>query len=110
TFYPLLRNKYGDIVGAGIRLSPKNGMIFLLPQFSDKTDLVSDLLQDILPFTHPHLFPEHEGGRWVHSVEYEHPSVMLLRGGVEDIQREADKKKAELVVEIEAERSRLAFL
>ncbi len=85
-------------------------MVVLLPQFTRKADLIADLFRNFLPNTHSHLFPEHEGGRWVHRVEYEHPSVISLRSRVEEIQLEADKRKAEIAGQIEAESQRLSFL
>ncbi len=85
-FIPVLNNKYGTCVGGIIILRPSRGMVVLLPQFTRKADLIADLFRDFLPNTHSHLFPEHEGGRWVHRVEYEHPSVISLQSRVEDIQ------------------------
>ncbi len=109
-FIPLLNNKYGKCVGGIIILRSSRGMVVLLPQFTRKADLIADLFRDFLPNTHSHLFPEHEGGRWVHRIEYEHPSVISLQGRVADIQLEADKQKAEIARQIEAERRRLSFL
>ena len=109
-FIPLLNNKYGRCVGGAIILRPNPGMVVLLPQFTRKADLIADLFRDLLPNTHSHLFPEHEGGRWVHRIEYEHPTVISLQRRVEDIQVEADKRKAELASQVEAERERLSFL
>ncbi len=109
-FIPVLNNKYGKCVGGAIILRPNRGMVVLLPQFTRKADLIADLFRDLLPNTHSHLFPEHEGGRWVHRIEYEHPTVISLQSRVEDIQVEADKRKAELASQVEAERERLSFL
>jgi len=109
-FIPVLNNKYGKCVGGIIILRPNRGMVVLLPQFTRKADLIADLFRDFLPNTHSHLFPEHEGGRWVHRVEYEHPSVISLQSRVEEIQLEADKRKAEIAGQIEAESQRLSFL
>jgi len=102
-FIPVLNNKYGKCVGGAIILRPNRGMVVLLPQFTRKADLIADLFRDFLPNTHSHLFPEHEGGRWVHRNEYEHPTVISLQSRVEDIQVEADRRKAELASQVEAE-------
>ena len=109
-FIPFLNNKYGKCVGGLIILRPTRGLVVLLPQFTRKADLIADLFRDFLPNTHSHLFPEHEGGRWVHRVEYEHPTVISLQRRVDDIQLQADKQKAEITGQIEAESERLSFL
>jgi hypothetical protein len=109
-FLPLLRNKYNSIVGGIAVWRESGGTLILLPHFSDTAGLVYDLFTDFLPAYLPHLFPEHGGGAWVHLAEYEHPTIQSLQTRIEAIQNEADKLKADLEVQIEAERSRLSFL
>jgi hypothetical protein len=110
-FFPLATNKFGETV-AGI-IVPKEkpkGWVLILPQLEDKTNAVLDLIQTVLPEVIPQLFPEHEGGRWVHRDEYEHSSVLERKTAQLEIQRKANEDIAKLDKEIEVERERLGFL
>ncbi len=109
-FVPLMENKYGAAVAAAVGISKGKGMILLLPQFTQKAELVAALFRDVLPVTHSHLFPEHEGSLWVHKHAYEHPAILSLKKRVEDIQSKADQQKAEIQSEIEVVSGRLSFL
>jgi hypothetical protein len=108
---PLMANKFGDTIG-GIVLAkkPRKGSILILPQFKEKVRAVHELITTILPELSRHLFPYFEGDRWVHSQEYEHPSVLEKKGVQQRVREEADARIAALDKEIEAEAERLGFL
>ncbi|MFI5454851.1 MAG: hypothetical protein ACHRXM_05310 [Isosphaerales bacterium] len=110
-YFPLATSKFGEAV-AGIILprAKDEGIVLILPQLEDKESAVLDLIQNILPEIAPRLFPDHEGGRWVHRDEYEHPSILERKAAQLEIQRKANEEVARLDREIEAERDRLGFL
>lgn len=109
-FCPLLVSKYDEVVGGALFLCGSRGTVLILPQIDDKPGFLEELFQGVLPATHPHLFPEHEGERWVHRSEYEHPAVMSLHAHKLEIQRNAKEAEAVVEREIEKERTRLGFL
>ncbi|MGO9110579.1 MAG: hypothetical protein ACLP9L_15255 [Thermoguttaceae bacterium] len=110
-FFPLATSKFGETV-AGVLLPRKEGegFVLVLPQLEDKEEVVLDLVQTVLPEILPRLFPDHEGGRWVHREEYEHPSILERKAAQLEVQRKANEEVARLDHEIEAERDRLGFL
>jgi hypothetical protein len=109
-FGPLMRNKFGAIVGGLIAPLDGKGMMLLLPQFKRKADLAVGLVSDVLTITHPFLFPDHEGSRWVHQKAYDHPSVLRLEDERTEIQRKADELKDEISSRIKSECDRLGFM
>ncbi|MBV8610222.1 MAG: hypothetical protein JO034_22525, partial [Singulisphaera sp.] len=109
-FRPLLVNKYGKVVGGVLSHGGSRGAVLILPHIADKAAFLDELLHGVLPAAHPHLFPEHEGERWVHRPEYEHPVILDKLERRREIQRKADEEKATVDREIDVERGRLAFL
>lgn len=75
-FHTIATNKYGASVAAVIN-SPK-GLIFLLPQISNKAYFIDELLSDTLPEILPSLFPDIEKGKWTHRPEYEIEQIKTL--------------------------------
>jgi hypothetical protein len=110
-FFPLATSKFGDTV-AGVLLARKKGegLVLILPQLKDKEAAVFELVQTILPEFLPRLFPDHEGGRWVHRDEYEHPAILERKAAQLEVQMKANEEVARLDREIETERDRLGFL
>jgi hypothetical protein len=111
-FVPLATSKFGETVAAVLvpRKQGGGGFVLILPQLHDKEGAVLDLIQNLLPEVRPNLFPDHEGGRWVHGEEYEHPSILERKALQMDVRRKADEEISRLDDEIEAERDRLGFL
>jgi len=110
-FFPLATSKFGDPVAAALLPRIKGeGFIVILPQLEDKENAVLDLIQNVLPEIFPRLFPDQEGGRWVHREEYEHPSILKRKVAQLEIQEKANEEIARLDQEIDAERGRLGFL
>jgi len=110
-FVPLATNKFGDTVACV--LFPRKsgeGLVLILPHFVDKEKAVADLIEAVLPEMLPRLFPDHEGGRWVHRVEYEHGAVLERKAAQLEVQRKANEEVARLEREIDAERGRMGFL
>ena len=110
-FFPLAMSKFNEPVAA-VLYPRKNyeGFVLILPQLEDKEAAVLDLIQTVLPEIIPRLFPDHEGGRWVHREEYEHPSVLARKAAQLEAQRKANEEVARLDQEIIAERDGLGFL
>jgi hypothetical protein len=109
-FVPILLSKYGDAVAGYILSNSAGGAVIILPQIEDKAGILVELFKNYLPAYHARLFPEHEGDRWVHRAEYEHPAILDKVAHQFEIQRRADAEKAAIDVEIADERTRLAFL
>jgi hypothetical protein len=109
-YIPILQSKFGVVVASYIYANQSGGAVLILPQVEDKAELLSELFKNFLPGQHGHLFPEHEGDRWTHRVEYEHPAILRDREGKREVQRLADVAKANIDLEIDAERTRLGFL
>lgn len=110
-FFPLATSKFGDTVAGGLLPREKGeGIVLILPQLEDKEAAVLDLIQTALPEILPRLFPDHEGGRWVHRDEYEHPSILERKVAQLEVQRKANEEVARLDREIDAERDRCGFL
>jgi hypothetical protein len=109
-FIPLAMTKFKETVSAV--LAPRNGagLVLILPQLADKEAAVIDLIKNVLPEAVPRLFPDHEGGRWVHRDEYEHPSIIEQKAAQLDAQRKANEEVARLDREIDAVREDLAFI
>jgi len=62
---PLLNNKFGGCIGGLIVSDDSKGRILILPQLSKKSEIILNLLRELIPDISPHLFPHIEGLRWV---------------------------------------------
>lgn len=110
-YFSLIDNKYDQgIGGIAFAKESRKGRILILPQFKDKVRAVYELVTVVLPEMSRHLFPYFEGDRWVHSDEYEHPSVLDRKKRQKQIREEAETKIAALDKEIESEHEQLGFL
>ncbi len=54
-FTPLAQNKYGKCVSALIHFPNHKGKILILPQFENMPEVVTDLVEGVLPVLSPHL-------------------------------------------------------
>ncbi len=107
----LIESKFGNSVGGIIfAKKPKMGRILILPQIKDKARAVKELITTILPEFCRQLFPDFVGGRWVHSSEYEHPTVLELKQNQNRIREEADARIEALDRKIELEQEQCGFL
>ena len=101
----LAENKYGQAVAGAVRAHTESdkptGLVLVFPQLQNKTAFILDLLKNVLPDLSPHLFPDHEGARWVHRPEYELPKVLEKIGEIEQVQQAANARVAELERAIE---------
>jgi hypothetical protein len=104
-------NKYGATVAACITPPEKSkkGWIFIFPRLSNKAGFLAALFKTILPELAPALFPEAEGRRWVHRIEYELPSVTQKVQLISAIETEAAEKVRELEAAIASERAENEF-
>jgi hypothetical protein len=110
-FRPLATNKFGEnVAGVVVGKKSENGLVVILPQLENKEEAVLELITKVLPEILPRMFPDHEGGRWVHREEYEHPIVLEKKAAQLEIQRKANEEIAKLDQEIETQREQLAFL
>lgn len=108
-------NKYGEPV-AGVILpdleeqEQATGLIFLFPQVERRADLVTELVDRVLPGMAPRLFPDAVGSRWTRLPEYDLPGIGELRNEINRIEGGARARVRELEEQIKAERSRFGFL
>ena len=86
-----------------------NGLIIVLPQLANKTELLEELLVNVLPELSPHLFPE-SGGKWIHLPTYELAAVNQIVSEQARIKDEAQEKIELLDQKIIEERARDGWL
>lgn len=109
SWIPLLKNKYGKCIG-GIITQPDKGIVIILPQLSNKEEIILGALRESLPEYRPNLFPEIEAGRWLKRDEYEFEEVKNLNSQIDTIENETKEKIAILNNKIIQERERLNYL
>jgi hypothetical protein len=107
----LATSKYGDPV-AGMILPGENasGLIIILPQVERRADLVTELVDRVLPVLRPRLFPHFEGSRWTRRSEYDLPRVKELSDEIVQIEEATRVRVRELEEEIESERAHCGYL
>lgn len=108
----LATSKYGDPV-SGIIVPDQEkaaGWIFVLPRVERRAELVTELVDRVLPELAPRLFPHAEGTRWTRRPEYDLPRIGALNDEIVKIEKETRARVRELEEEIEAERAQYAFL
>jgi hypothetical protein len=109
----LATNKYGDPVASVIYPAEERegtGLIFVLPQVERRVDLVTDLIDRVLPTLTPRLFPHTEGSLWTRRPEYDLPRVSALKDEITNIEEETRIRVRELEEQIKAEREQYGFL
>jgi hypothetical protein len=109
---PLVTNKYGATVAACVAPPEKSrrGWIFIFPRLPDKARFLAAFFKTILPELAPTLFPEAEGRKWVHRIEYELPSVTEKVKLISVVENEAAEKVRKLEAAIASERATNQFL
>jgi hypothetical protein len=105
---PIVANKFGQTVGL-YRRRHDEGLIIVLPQIANKTELLEELLVNVLPELSPHLFPE-SGGKWIHLPTYELAAVNHIVSEQARIKDEAQEKIELLDQKIIEERARDGWL
>lgn len=110
SFIPLLKNKFGDIVGGIITDNSKGGRILILPNVLKKAKLINKLFYEFLPELSPHLFPDFEGFRWIRRDKYELDSVLSYKKDKVNVELEAKKKIKDIDEKIDKERKKFNFL
>lgn len=108
----LFKDKYDRTIGGVLvrKASRGNGMVWVLPQISDKAGIITHLFEELMPAVSPHLFPEFEGGRWVERSEYRLPAILDHINSIEEIKANAKRKIKAVQVKIDEERSKYGFL
>lgn len=109
-FFPLLKNKYGAVVGGAIVTAKTRGLVLLLPHLKFKARAIHDLIAHVLPDIAPERFPFNEGTGWLTTTPYEHPHIISLVRKQDEIRAHADNEIERLDAEVAEERERLAFL
>ena len=107
-FLPLLENELGEIVSY-IEAIDKS-LILMLPQFKDKTSVLSELLMDVMPSIVPSLFPELTTFNWKTQKEYWLPGHSNLLDEKEKMNVEYQKKLNYIDNEIELNNKKYNFL
>lgn len=77
---PLYRNKSNEVISFIYmqKENDKNGLIILLPQFSNLYIPINNIFKEILPSINPHLFPYHVKNNWIAEDQYSFPKVIEL--------------------------------
>jgi hypothetical protein len=108
----IANNKYGESVAGvtGSSVEDNHGWVFIFPQINNKADFLVQFLNEVLPDLTPKLFPHFEGGRWLHSPEYEISSILELKNRIQQIEDDAKQKINEIEKEIESEKIAFGYL
>jgi len=107
---PFICNRYKDSVGGIIKPSQGKGRIIILPQFSNKLEIILFFLNHALPKLSSHLFPHIEGDKWVERDEYEHESILKLKKEKLTLIKNTKTRINEIENEINDEREKFLFL
>ncbi len=87
----LATSKYGDpvagIIVAGQEHQQAAGMIFIFPQAEHRAELVTELVDRVLPALRPRLFPHAEGSHWTRRPEDDLPRISALKNEIIKIYR-----------------------
>jgi len=109
-FISILKNKYGGDIG-GIYFNGKTkGMIVILPQITNKCEVVVSLVNEFLPTVSPHLFPDFKMFKWIENDEYELNSVINFKNEKMKIEKRARDELQEIDKKILREREKSGFL
>ena len=106
---PLLWNKYDKCIG-GIIHEKEKGLILILPQISNKEEVVVSLLKESLPDLRPKLFPDLVSGKWLERDEYEFESIVQLKSEIARITEKANYEIDEIDKKIAQEREQWGYL
>jgi hypothetical protein len=106
----IANNKFGSSVGGLIVPDNSKGRILILPQLSNKPEVIVTLLKEILPDISPHLFPHVEGARWVERDEYELSQVLNYKTDKIKVQQRAEREVEDIDKKILEERAKYGFL
>jgi hypothetical protein len=111
----LAANKFGEPV-AGLVFPGADSAgnvsapIFIFPQLEHRAELVSELVDRILPRLAARLFPYSEKTSWTRLPEYDLPRVSELQNEIVRLQESMRTRVRELEEKIEAERAQYGFL
>jgi hypothetical protein len=104
-------NKYGQPVSGMIGPDTEGqGWVFVFPRVRQRSELVRELLDHVLPRLAPALFPHVERDLWTHRPAYELPEVTAVKTEIETVEQAARVRVRELEEQIERERERSGFL
>lgn len=109
-YFSIAQNKFGESVAGVIVMPDAKGTVFLLPHVANKSELIVEFVESLLPALHPHLYPFDEKNNWLHDPAYEHPAVLEMRLQQQQLMRQADLAVAAIEKDIDEERNRLSFL
>jgi hypothetical protein len=91
-FQCILKNKYGQCVGAIINPKESEGLVIVLPQISKEPDVFLNMLNEVLPELSPKLFQFASGKDWIDKDEYALDCVPKLKAEKVKLIEETDKK------------------
>lgn len=108
-FMSLLKNENGECISY-LYCTKTDSLFCVLPQVENKAVLLKSLFENIL-FPHfSDFFPDIEGKRWIHNVNYELPEERTIREKIALKQEEYKKAIAELEKEAEEVGKKNEFL
>ena len=93
-----------------MRPKESDGLILILPHFTEVAALTVDVLTKVLPDIQPALFPHFEGHRWVERPEYELLPVLDRKAEQTRIKQETKSRLSDLDEQIAELRSEASYL
>lgn len=106
----LATNRFDKPVAAKWSPTKSEGLVFLLPEVSNKQSLLTFMLSEYLPEQRPALFPSYEGKKWVLREEYSPYGVIDLHTKIETIRTKANQEIADAEMQIAALRDKSQHL
>lgn len=89
-FVPLLKSTTGDVVSYLYRSEVE--IVFMLPQFNNKVQIIKTLLNDVLLKELSEYFPHNKDGKWRDNAQYFLPNHQMLIEEKEKIKKEYEEK------------------
>lgn len=108
TYSSFAENKFGESVCGSLQI--EKGSVLIFPNIRNKAIFLNDLITNILPEIHPHLFPFSEFNNWILRNEYEIPEVVQLKSKIEKIEKETKAKIGKIETTIENKRQEFSYL
>ena len=97
-------SKYGEPVAMLLHDKGRRGAAILLPHVKDKLSCIRDLIDEAIPQIAPYLYTSQAVVSWTTQDLYELTDVLVLKAEVDEIERQADRARAEVNARIDAVR------
>jgi hypothetical protein len=107
-YVALMKNLNADIISYCEIDNNKN--LFILPQFKDKTNFLIDFISKVAPTIYPKIFPYSTTFGWKHEKDYWLPNHSTLIEKKIGIQKDFERKIAEIDDDLEQNLTKYSFL